>query len=298
MAEIPGDHTAEQIHCDAFRRENADPGIRRPAHILKDTPLDRLAGGQTRERLACHAPEAVTVRRSLVAITTPRSSFDVWAALACLEDLLSDYRRIAPRYRFMQTAGEASVAAGNEYRLTLSDPALIEPLNSAFGDMASSRTGLPRIEQMVPRIEQRIMDVRIVRAGPWGGETGELVVEALRNHALAGASSLWVLAHDDADDGNLRVTLDAFEIARWAWAPDLIASRRSTGDTPGARIIDWDYLFERLAQRLDGLPDATDPGASFSLTAHPDAIARDNRIGEALEIHGGLKPFFDQMKSV
>ena len=232
MVEISGDHTAEQVHCDAFRRENADFDIRRPAHILKATPLDRLATGQTSKFLTSHTPETVIVRRSLVTITTRRTSYDVWAALACLEDLLSDFRRIAPRYCFMQTAGEASVAVGNEYRLTLSDPALLEPINFAVGNMASSQTDLPPIEQ-------RVMDVRVIRAGPWGGETGELVVEALKNHALAGASSLWVLAHDHADDGNMRVILDAFEIARWAWAPDLLANQQRSGNTAGTRIIDW-----------------------------------------------------------
>jgi hypothetical protein len=281
MAEISGNHTAQQIHCDAYRRENADLDIRRPAHLLMATPLDRLG--------TSHKPETVIVHRSLVAITTRRTSFAVWAALACLEDLLSDYRRIAPRFSFMQTAGEASIAAGNEYRLTQSDPALLGPINTALGSMASSKTDLPRIEQ-------RVMDVHVVRAGPWGGETGEFVVEALRNHALAGASSLWVLAHDDADDGDMRVTLDACEIARWAWAPDLIASQQRYGADSDARIIDWDYLFERLAQNLDGSPEATDPGATFSIADDLDVIAKDDRIKDARKIHSGLNPFFDQIK--
>jgi hypothetical protein len=289
MAEISGDHTAEQIHRDAFLRENADLDIRRPAHSLKATPLDRLATGQLSEHLTVHGPGTVMLRRSLVSLTTRRASFDVWAALACLEDLLSDYRRIAPRYRFMQTAGEASIVVGNEYRSTLSDPALLGPLNSALGDLASNQTDLPQIEQ-------RVMDIRVVRAGPWGGETGELVVEALQNHALAGASSLWVLAHDDTDDGDLRVTLDAFELARWAWAPDFMASQHRPGDSAGARIIDWEYLIERLAQNLDGLPEATEPGASFSITEDFNAIAQNGRIKEALKIHSGLKPFFDRLK--
>lgn len=291
MAEISGDHTTEQVHGEAFRRENADLDIRRPAHKLNATPLDRLSSGQPSGLLAADATKTAIVRRSLITITTRRASFDVWAALACLENLLSDYRRIAPQFSFMQTAGEASIAAGNEYRLTLLDAALLGPINAALGDMASNQTGLPRIEQ-------RVMDVRVVRTGPWGGETGELVVEALQNHALAGASSLWVLAHDDADDGNLRVTLDAFEIARWAWAPDLIASQQRSGDIAGARIIDWDYLFERLAQQLDGNPEATGLGAPFSITDNTNVIAQDNRIKDALKIHSALKPFFDQMKSI
>jgi len=189
----------------------------------------------------------------------------------------------------MQTAGEASVAAGNEYRLTLSDPAFLGSLNAALGKMAP-------IGSAVPQIEQRIMDIRVVRAGPWGGETGELVVEALRNHARAGASSLWILAHDDADDGNMRITLDALEIARWAWAPDFVASLHSSSEFAEARIIDWNYLFERLAQELEGVPDSIIPGAAFSITAESDVITKDNRVIEALNIHGGLLLFFNQLK--
>jgi len=268
-------------------RENADLDIRRPAHVWNATPLDRLATGQPKEILAGHTPESVIVRRSLVTLTTRRTSFDVWAALACLEGLLSDYRRIAPRYSFMQTAGQASVAAENEYRQTLSDPALLEPINTALGTMAANQTDLSRISQ-------RVMDVRVIRAGPWGGETGELVVEALQNHALAGASSLWVLAHDDSDDGNMRVTLDGFEIARWAWAPDLLASQQKSGDGSRVRIIDWDYLFERLAHNLDGSPEATDAGASFSMIENANVITQDGRIKEALKIHSGIKPYFDR----
>ena len=287
MAKNLGDHSADQIHCAAFRQENSDLDIRRPAHRLQETPLNWLPT----DFIEFSVPTSFTAHRSLVTFTTLKSSFDIWAALASLEDLLSDYRRIAPRFYFMQTAGEAHIAAGNEYRLTLSDPALLDPLNAALDKM-------PPTEPASTQIEQRVMDLRVVRAGPWGGETGELVVEALRNHARAGASSLWVLAHDDADDGNMRVTLDALEIARWAWAPDFIASQASSSESAQARIIDWDYLFERLAQTLDGVPEPIIPGAAFSTTAKPGVIATDNQVNEALNIHGGLLPFFDQLKMI
>jgi len=277
---------AERVHCDDFRRENEDTGIRRPAHDMTDTPLDRLMAGGHVALLAGYSPEATTVRRAQVTFITNRTSFDVWAALASLEDLLSDYRRIARRFRFMQTAGEANIAVGNEYRLTLSDPAPLSQINAAIGNLSSGQTN---------PIEQRVMDVRVVRTGPWGGETGELVTESLRNHALAGASSLWILAHDDSDDGNMRVTLDGLEIARWAWAPDFLGGLGRRGDTAGASIIDWDYLFERLAQRLDGVPEAAKPGACFSVDAARHVVTRDNRVAEALEIHVGLKPFLERM---
>ncbi|MDC0033591.1 hypothetical protein OAJ57_03390 [Alphaproteobacteria bacterium] len=288
MARNSSNPTAEQIHCDAFVRENADLGIRRPASIPTETPLDRLATQQTSIDLTNYSPNTYFVRRSSVTLTTRSTSFDVWAALSCLEDLLSDYRRLAPRYSFLQTAGEATVAVGNEYRLTLSDFDIIKRLNIACRKLAAA-------EEDPNPIEQRVMDIRIVRAGPWGGETGELVVEALRNHALAGASSLWVLAHDDSDDGSLRVTLDAFEIGRWAWAPDFLANQQNPGDSTGARIIDWNYLFERLAEALDGIPEATDAVTAFFITQTSDVIAQDERVKEALRIHCGLKPFFDRI---
>lgn len=289
MAEISDDHAALRAHCEAFQRENTDLDIRRPAHDPMATPLDRLTSERPATDVgADHGPRVVTVRRALITLSTPRTSFDVWAALAPLEQLLSDYRRLAPRFRFTQTAGDAGIVTGNEYRLTLSDPDLMEAINTAIGCLAPGATA-------APRIDQRHMDVRVDRAGPWGGETGELVVQTLLNHALAGAGSLWILAHDYADDGILRVTLDGFEAARWAWAPDFLASRRLGGKTPVSRIIDWDYLFERLAQVLDGEPEEAASDGSFSLTGDADVVAADSRVAEALDIHSGLKPFFDRI---
>lgn len=291
MADTQGDHTAEQRHCDAFRRENADPDIRRPAHDLLGTPLDSLARSPGTNLLKDYVPKSVSVHRAFVTLVTRRTSFDVWAALADLEELLSDYRRIAPQFHFMQTAGEATVSAGNEYRLTVLDPSHIAHINAAAVDLYEDQTP-------APTINQRVMDVRVTRAGPWGGETGELVVEALRNHARAGASSLWVLAHDDADDGNMRITLDALEIAQWAWAPDLIASRQQAAQDTGCKIMNWDYLFERFALHLDGTPVSTKLGAPFSLEIDACALTEDDRISDALKTHNGLSPFVEQLKSL
>lgn len=228
------------------------------------------------------------VHRSLVTLTTERASFDVWATLARLEDLLSDYRRIAPRYWFLQTAGEAGIATGNEYRLTLSDPDLTKALNQVCRVWGAVGADLPPIES-------RVMDVRVLRVGPWGGETGELVFETLQNHALAGVSSLWILAHDDSDDGRLRVTLDAMEVARWAWGPDTLASQQQRPDPSGTRIINWDYLFERLAQALDGTPGSSGPDAAFSVSGAMHDLMRENRIKDALRIHSGLEMLFERL---
>jgi hypothetical protein len=291
MAKTSETLTAVQVHCDAFRRANADLDIRRPTHDLTATPLDGLATDQSCDVLTAYQPRMIMVRRSAVTIITRRTSFDVWATLACLEDLLSDYRRIAPRYSFMQTAGEATIAVGNEYRLTLSDSSLLDATNSALGLLDPAQSDLTRLDQ-------RVMDVRVARTGPWGGETGELVVEPLENHALAGASSLWLLAHDHADEGNMRVSLDACEIARWAWAPDLVANQHGGDVTVGARIINWDYLFERLAQALDGIPEQTAHADNFSVTDFPETVTEDDRIIDALRIHSGLKQYFEQLASL
>jgi hypothetical protein len=96
----------------------------------------------------------------------------------------------------------------------------------------------------------------------------------------------------------MRVTLDAFELACWAWAPDLVASQQRPADTWGARIVDWDYLFERLVQNLDGLPERPEPDACFSITVDSNGVEKDNRITESLKIHNGLKPYVDKLKSI
>jgi hypothetical protein len=133
----------------------------------------------------------------------------------------------------------------------------------------------------------RVMDVRVVRAGPWGGETGEMVVEALRNHAMAGMASLWILVHGGDMDAYMHLRLDAFEVARWAWAPDRAAM---SGDGTDAGILDWPYLFERLAECIDATPV---PGArddSFAVTAPLSSVADDSRVADALALHPALSP--------
>ena len=134
------------------------------------------------------------------------------------------------------------------------------------------------------------MDVRIRRAGPWGGETGEMVVETLCNHAMAGMASLWIVVHGEGMDGRIQVLLDAFEIMRWAWAPDCLAAQGLPGREAGNGILDWPYLFERLAESLDGVPETGGPAQSYVAFLALESMATDERVRDALAIHPALCP--------
>lgn len=281
----------ETQHCLDFIAVNADRGIRKNARRLLSTPLNELCSKEPDNACWRKAARTLTARRSLVSFSTRRSSFDLWASLGHLENLFSDYRRIAPRFTFEQLAGEAGIAVGNEYRLTITNPNRLTALDAACNQMAPGK-------DTSPMAGGRAMDLRVTRAGPWGGETGELVVEALENHALAGVSSLWLVAHGETTDGLLQVTLDALEIAGWAWAPDFLAER---GDTDPVRILDWSYLFERLIQDLDGTPEPAEPTQSFDLSFDTDlsspSLGTDGRLAEALRSHSALSEIVDLVKN-
>lgn len=281
---------AETHHCLDFVSANADGNIRKSAHKLLSTPLIRLSETEPENAAWRQAAKTVRASRSVISFTTLRSSFDLWASLGHLENLLSDYRRIAPRFTFLQLAGEAGIAAGNEYRLTLTDPKRLAGLDTACKQMAPD-------QDSVTIGDKRAMDLRVTRAGPWGGETGELVVEALENHALAGASSLWLVAHGETEEGSLQITLDTLEISRWAWAPDFVA-QRDTGDTGDAlRILNWHYLFERLIQELDGTPEPAETSLSFDRVVSPFELGHDRQIAEALRSHTPLSPLVRQVQT-
>jgi hypothetical protein len=270
--------TPPKIHCDAFLAANADRGVHKPPHDFDRPPA-------VAPSVRALPDDDATARRLTVSLATSRPSFDVWAALARLDILLSDYRRLAPRFSFEQLTGEASVAAGNEYRHTVSDSASLRRIEAVCGGLAGAdRSGALN--------GARTMDIRVTRAGPWGGETGELVVEALENHAMAGVASLWVLVHGEDMDGPIRLRLDVFEIARWAWAPDCLAARETSGDDTSAGIVDWPYLFERLAEYIDAAPASWATDESFSITASLSTLASDSRVADALAVHPSLSRLF------
>ncbi len=255
-------------HNAAFRRFNADPSAAKPPHASFDTPLAGLAATLPESHPLRALAGEFRIRRTAVRLTTRCTSFDVWAAMSRIETLFADERRLAARYRVEQLVGQPGIAAGNEYRLTVTDPARLAAIARHGGD------GAPRQ-----------MDVRVMRAGPWAGETAELTIDTLINHALAGTASLWLVAHGSGPDGLIEVTLDGCELSRWGWAPDALAAG-DRGETP--MIVDC----ERLADRLAGMLDAADArlmselcfhraGASGALAASPDVI-------EALRVHPAL----------
>jgi len=269
----------ETQHCEAFLTANAAAGIHKASHPFNGTPFHHLSEQLAQKPHFKNVTNALTVRRSVVSFSTRRSSFELWGKIGNLEQLLSDFRRLAPHFSFQQLAGEAGVAVNNEYRWTITDPSYIRALNALCQDCRAGSFG-----------DARHMDVRVLRAGPWGGETGELVVEALENHALAGQGSLWLLAHGETTDGRLRVSLDGMEVVRWAWCPEYVVSRK-TGQP--IRILDWDYLFDRLLQELDGEPAAEQPSPSFVSEVTPATLRKDNRIADALRVHTALLPIID-----
>lgn len=255
-------------HNAAFRRFNADPSAAKPPHAIFDTPLAGLAAKLPESHPLRALAGEFRIRRTAARLTTRRTSFDVWAAMSQIETLLADERRLAARYRVEQLVGQPGIAAGNEYRLTVTDPERLAAIARHGGDTAP-----------------RQMDVRVMRAGPWAGETAELTIDTLINHALAGTASLWLVAHGSGPDGLIEVTLDGCELSRWGWAPDALAAG-DQGDTP--MIVDC----ERLADRLAGILDATEARLMDELCFHragaPGAIAASSDVTEALRVHPAI----------
>ena len=271
--------TAETQHCEKFCNENALPDVRRVQHEFYETPLDDLACTPCSPEFLDTRNNKVFIRRSSATIMTRQSSFEIWTALTNLEFLLSDHRRIAPSYRFEQIAGEPGIVVGNEYRTTLTEPKRLATLNAALKSLSEHN-------EAKTTIDQRKMDIRVIRAGPWGGETSELVIKPLKNHALAGISSLWVLAHGN-EDTDMLITLDSMELARWAWAPDMMAELPPSQFAAPTRIVDWDYLFDRLTQTLDGQVDESIKPIKDEFSVRLTELATDERIRDALRIHTG-----------
>jgi len=228
----------------------------------------------------------VGFRLDSVAFLIRGTSYEAWSSITRIEAMFSDIRRIAPRFELAQLRGEARIAAGNEYRLAIVDPAYLGRLNGAMAELAALHGSTSPPGGDAP-FNVRRMDLRIMHAGPFGGETATMAWTTLASHRLTGLSSFWAVIHGD-DDGMLRVSLEAAELFRWAWAPERLADMRH-GAPPGddARILDWRWYFERVAAALDGDP-LTDATRALALGGSWTEIGADARLRDALAAHPSL----------
>lgn len=261
------DAAALKAHLAEWHAANAAEAPLQPASIA-DTPLMRLARLPGRHDPAGDA-DHVTVRRLALAYRTRATSFDVWQTLARLDILLSDSRRLAPRFA-------AERISGDIYRLTDRRPSRLHALGRALAKLSEPPAREPP--------GQRQADIRILRCGPFGGETCEIVADACANHWRAGRAALWVLAHEDAMGGGLHVRLEAAEIARWAWAPDWLAARSGLADADDG-IVDWPWLFERLLAMTGGEPLTGETAADDRVTGPWREISGHDTIRETLALH-------------
>jgi hypothetical protein len=270
-------------HLRAMVAANEDRDIRKPCARPYDTPLLRLARALGAESPLARAAHDVGFRHDAVSFLTHTASQGIWGAVTALEALFSDGRRIEPRFAFAQLCGEERVAAGNEYRLVLSDAARLVPLNAAMAACARTYGG----SAPPPALTVRRTDVRLLRAGPFGGETADLVAATLTNHGLSGLSAAWVVVHTDGADA-LRVSLDAAELFRWTWAAERVADLDSAAAGNQARILNWPWYFDRLVSALDGEPL---PGsiAQMFLTGAWRDVGNNSRLRDALAAHPSLR---------
>jgi hypothetical protein len=297
MTASPPDRTADtaapaaaraawDAHASSLTALNEDRGDAKAPGDACATPLRALAKFLPSDHpIALHAGD-VGFRLDSVAFFTRGTSYEAWSAITQIETMFSDIRRIAPRFAFAQLRGEARIAAGNEYRRAIADPSYLDRLNAARAELdAALGSGAARHDPMP--ITVRRMDLRILHAGPFGGETATMTWSTLASHRLAGLSSFWAVIHGD-DDGLLRVTLEAAELFRWAWAAERLVDLRAT-PPPGeeARILDWRWYFERIADALDADPVA-DATRTRAVAGRWSDIGGDPALREALAAHPAL----------
>lgn len=276
-------------HLAALRAANEDRADGRAEGDPCATPLLALARALPQDApLARHAAD-VGFRFESCAFLTRRASHEVWAAMTGIESLLSDGRRFAPRFVFAQLRGEARLATGNEYRLALTDSAYLPRLNAAMaGGGADARQG-----DATPALAVRRMDLRILHAGAFGGETADMTWTTLASHRLAGLSSFWAVVHGDDNDG-LRVSIETAELFRWAWGPEREIDMQA-GDplAEEARVVNWPWFFERLAGALDGIP-VVGATRSQARSGPWPVVGGDAGLRESLAAHPALRALADR----
>jgi hypothetical protein len=262
-------------HVDAWQATN-DADAPQPPADIGATPLRRLSAALPQDRRLRDAARIVTVCGLVLVFDTRAPSHCIWQALAGLDSLLSDSRRLSPRFATLAMNGGLDPAEGDVYRLEDRRPARLRAIGRALAEL-SPETPAPAL---------RRSDIVLARCGPFGGETGEIVADAAANHPRAGRAALWVLAHGEGAGPGLRVRLEAAEIARWAWAPDCLAARDGQDPELDDGIVDWPWLFERMLAATDGRPVPCEE--TIRIEGPWRTLSEGEAVREILRLHPAL----------
>lgn len=260
-------------HLGAWRAAN-DADAPQPPADIGATPLRRLCAALPQGHALQEAAMAVTVRRMVLVFDTRAPSHRIWQVLAHPDALLSDSRRLSPRFSVLAMNGGLDPAEGDVYRLEDRRPARLDGLRRALAALSPGARAP----------ERRRSDIVLARCGPFGGETGEIVADAAVNHPRAGRAALWVLAHGEGTGAALRVRLEAAEIARWAWAPDRLAAGTDPDLDDG--IVDWPWLFERMLSATGGEPVPCED--AIRIDGSWRAVSGEEAVSEILRLHPAL----------
>ena len=210
-------------HCEAFVRENSDNNIRRPTWNPLKLWIDQKRASLPDEKSLFH------LQHIRVVLETPLPSSQFWSVFEDLPTLLSDPNNFDPKFELQQLSGLASTSTGNEYRIVYRDPSYMTKLRQACNKLSGIDF----------EFTERLMDFKVEKAGPWGGETAELVLLPLANHAASGKASVCMIAHPHAHSELLRVSIDCVELTRIGWLPDLVA-----GASP--HLFEWSQILNKV----------------------------------------------------
>ena len=210
-------------HCEAFARENSDNKVRRPSRNPFKLRIDQERSILSDEKILFH------LQHFQVVLETQLSSSQFWSVFENLPTLLSDPNKLDPKFELQQLAGMANTSQGNEYRMVYRDPNYMTKLRQACNELSGIDF----------EFNERLMDFKVEKAGPWGGETAELVLLPLANHAASGKASVLMIAHPYEHSELLRVSIDCFELTRIGWLPDMLA-----GASP--HLFEWSEIFNKV----------------------------------------------------
>lgn len=251
-------------HCEAFARENSDKKVRRPSRNPFKLRIDQKPGILTDEKILFH------LQHFQVVLETQLSSSQFWSVFENLPTLLSDPNKLDPKFELQQLAGLANTSTGNEYRIVYRNPNYMTKLQQACNKLSGINFDFT----------ERLMDFKVEKAGPWGGETAELVLLPLANHAASGKASVLMIAHPYAHSKLLRVSIDCFELARIGWLPDLVA-----GASP--HLFEWSKIFNKVFILTQSIKPENSPliKRNWQIESLRDL---PNEIGQAKAMHPSI----------